>query len=867
MPRRRVALLAVAAVLVLLFGGRWVALRYTEHAWFAELGESARFWTLLGRAVLWQVLLLLVSFAWFAAQTFAVERSIGAVHVPSRVGNLEIAEAVPRRLLRLIAAAVAALLALATTYTFSDLDHFVALYRADARLGLTDPVLQRDAGYYLTRLPLLEVLQALALSGVALGGLIAFLLYAVTGSAGVARGRLRLTPWARAHAVVLLAALALVLAWGFHLDAHQLVGGGGHDAGALSAVDRAIRLPAANALALIALLTAVGTALALRWPRIPMILGLWATLVVATLLGRLLIPALADAWHVGATPTVSQALAQYRDGYSRSAFGLLDVPGRPHPPEAAAPAAAALATRLSGLDAWSGEPGLLEAALGGMPADTGVPSQWVTGIRLPADGRPTALAVSQTDVVRLRGRPRPRWTELHRGRLAWGGAPVAVDLTPRAGPLPVIALEAAASSSAAGPAAGPRIRFLPRAAELGIVGPDESAAGQAAPGVLLDNRLRRLLLAWALQSPPLLDDHTSDADRVLYWRDVPQRLARLYPFAAFDAAQPVLVDGRLVWVADAYLASTRYPLAQRLSWHGDAINFLTAAYVATVDAETGRTRLYLRPSAGAFALRVAGAEHVLPLPPESLPSALRDGLPYPQGLFGAQVAMLARRGEGPDRAWALAADDTAAARGDAGMVRPAIAALAIDGDAVRLWSVSALTDPSGTRTTALVAGAVVDGRPLLTVLRPQGDAPTPQAAAAAFGASPLFLAATAGLGGAGGLLRRGPVLVLPLERGLAYVQGVFASTDPAREPPRLAVLAVLAGGRIGVGTDPASSARSVAAGALGSLAAGPGSLQEARAAFQQLDSARQRGDWEAFGRAWTALRRALGVHGTPEGRP
>ena len=40
MNRRRLAFLAVAAVFVLLFGGRWVALRYTESLWFQELGEG-----------------------------------------------------------------------------------------------------------------------------------------------------------------------------------------------------------------------------------------------------------------------------------------------------------------------------------------------------------------------------------------------------------------------------------------------------------------------------------------------------------------------------------------------------------------------------------------------------------------------------------------------------------------------------------------------------------------------------------------------------------------------------------------------------------------------------------------------------------
>src|SRR5689334_4979775 len=121
MTRRRWALLAVAAVLLLLFGGRWLALRYSEAVWFEDLGQGARFRGLLLASVGWQAATFLVAFAWFAAHTLGVYASIGAVHLPRRLGNLEIDEAVPGRILRGIAIGTAAVLALACAYTFSDL--------------------------------------------------------------------------------------------------------------------------------------------------------------------------------------------------------------------------------------------------------------------------------------------------------------------------------------------------------------------------------------------------------------------------------------------------------------------------------------------------------------------------------------------------------------------------------------------------------------------------------------------------------------------------------------------------------------------------------------------------------------------------
>ncbi len=877
MSRRRLAGALVVAVLVLLFGGRWVALRYAEHAWYADLGLADRFWGLLLRAVGWQLGLLVASTAWFAAHTLAVHRSIGSVHLPRRVGNLEIAEQVPRRVLRLIALGMALLLGLATTYSFSDLDHLVALYRHAAPFGLVEPVLQRDASFYLAELPLLETLNLLAVVSVLLAGVLSVGLYALTGSLTVARRRLRITPHARTHVILLLSALALVLAWSFQLDAYQLVGGGGSRQGALSAVDRAIRIPASTSLALIALVVAGGTALALRWVRAGLLLGLWATLLTASLVGRFVVPFFAEAWGASGGPGVAQALAGYADGYSRAGFGLLGVQGEPllAAPELAPESAARIAADLSGVSPWSGERGMFETLFGAVagPPDSSRVQTWSVGLgrygASPGREVVAAIAVSQTDPLRAaRLNPRPRWAVLHRGALAWGGEPVAMDIgSGVAGPRYFASLDpvdTAAGLTLLARAPG-RIRFLPRAADLGVVGPDEGTVAEPPPGILLGGYLRRLFFAWALQSPPLLDDHTSAADRVLFWRDVPSRLERLYPFAAFDAPRAALVAGRLLWIVDGYLASSRFPLGEHLRWHGEDINYLSAPYVVTVDAVNGATRLYLRAAGLAFAAEVARSEGVEPLPADSLGPALRARLEYPHGLFGAQAVMLARRGDDSargERTWALAARDSGAvAAGDAGQVRPAEALLSLGGPERRLWYLLPLTDATGNRLTAIVAATGGEGsNQRLRVMRVPDGFPTPSAAASRLSSAPAVLAASAAASGPEGAVRRGPVVPVPAAGTIVYQQVIYGSVHRTSEPMTVRGIALLVGGRIGVGADLASAARALERGEAGGADPGAGiSLASARAAFLALDSAVRRADWAEFARAYAVLRRALGV--------
>jgi len=888
MSRRRVALYAVAAVLVVLFGGRWAAVRFTEASWYADLGLAGLYWTRLAHDVLWQLAVAGTATLWYASQTLAVYRSIGAVHLPRRVGNLEIAEAVPRRVLRWIALALAVVLGILTAATFTDIPALITLYRSAVPLELQEPVLGRNASFYVAHLPLLETLHLAALLLVIFGAFVSSALYAMTGSITVAERRLRMTPHAWSHLVTLAALLALVLAWGFQLDAYAIVGGGGSAGGALAAADRAVRIPVATALAALALVVAAGSTVLIRRSRPAVLVAMWATLAIGAAVGQYVVPYLSDAWRGKPDRAVALGLAQYADRYSRAGVGVLDDVRQERPAAASAlPAESLDAVRhaLNGLSPWDAEPGLLDAALTAAQNDSARPRAWTTTLdRYPGPGGTpalVALAVPETDVLGLRRASRPtNWTALHRGALAWAGDPVAVAAgASDAGSLRFLGVLDPAGTISLAPQslarAGGRIRYVAHGAELAIVGPDEPPPSAGPAGLRLGGVLRRLLLAWALQSPPLLDRRTSVSDRLLIWRDVPDRLARVYPFATFDPPRAVLLNGRLVWVADGYLASARFPLADHVSWNGDQVNFLCAPYVATVDAVSGATRLYLRPPDLPFAARLAAGTGVRPLPSDSLGADLRRHLGYPEGLFLAQAEMLARhRGdtESAARPWAVAVPESATPRGaETPAPHATLALLALGGEPPQLWRLLPLADAAGNALVGILAGATrLDGRLSLRLLRlPPASYPTLAAAQSRISLSPATVAAVADAAGPEGNVRRGGIAVIPVAGTVAYAEFLYASQRRQDAPLMPHGLVVLADGHLGVGSDPESAMRALAsarespAGEAGT----PASLGDARAAFLALDSAVHRGDWVQFGRAYETLRRALGVGGAAPRRP
>src|SRR3989338_2496241 len=91
--------IGIVAGLVILLTGRWLADHTAHRLWAASLGVAG------AHAGLAQLRLMLLALAFAAAAVWCVGnvylfyRSIGSVHVPRRVGNIEFLEAVPRRYL------------------------------------------------------------------------------------------------------------------------------------------------------------------------------------------------------------------------------------------------------------------------------------------------------------------------------------------------------------------------------------------------------------------------------------------------------------------------------------------------------------------------------------------------------------------------------------------------------------------------------------------------------------------------------------------------------------------------------------------------------------------------------------------------
>lgn len=161
---------------------------------------------------------------------------------------------------------------------------------------------------------------------------------------------------------------------------------------------------------------------------------------------------------------------------------------------------------------------------------------------------------------------------------------------------------------------------------------------QAESGVALSSIWRRLTYAWEFADPNILiSGAMTPESRVLYRRNVRERVAEIAPFLGLDR-DPYLVvaEGKLYWMVDAYTTTDRYPSSRHSS---GGYNYIRNSVKVTVDAYTGETTLYLFDQEDPIAAAWAQIFPDLLRSLDTMPPALRDHLRYPEGLFRPQAAM------------------------------------------------------------------------------------------------------------------------------------------------------------------------------------------------------------------------------------
>ena len=803
---------ALAALVILLFVGRWTAALLADRWWAAELSPAAGSflsdWHLLRLTL--DLCGCLVASAWFIGHMLLVYRAVGTVQVRRNVANLEFREALTPRALLTIAVGTGALLGILVGAGASGWWREVTLAWEGVSYGVSDPLLGRDLGVYVGQLPIwnaahgfMVLLVLLALTGVAA-------LYMLVGAIRWIERRPAINDHARAHIGWLLAVLALALAWGYLLEPYQLVAGPGDQ---LNQSAWRASLLVSPLLAGVALAAGGLSAVWAIRPRHTLAVAGWIVLAGASVVGHWLLPSILGGSR---DPVVSARTMERLDRMAYGLDGLRD-------------------NRLEQI---------------GSPAQPALPSLWDSAAvtqALPSDS--SRVLVVSPAVLTPEAKPRPVWMVVRNvlpgrvlvsaiadHRVSPTGEPLFYRLTdtlPRPTPATLLELRAGAATPDA-----PSYRLRPGESH----------------GVPVDSWPRRLLLAWALQASELLGDVPTGSR--IDWRLSPQeRLQHLAPFADWSEPTARVIEGELVWLLDGYVTSSTFPLTGRALWRNQQVGSVGAAFLGTVNAETGAARVYLQPEADALGETWARLANGVAEPTGSIPEAVLRATTYPGDLFRIQAKELERS---PWQAGSVSGQ----APGTAEAPLPQVGWAR---DTSGPLMVSTFESRGQRRLSAVLIGSRVEGRTHLSLVRLDSTTtlPVPGVLENLWSNFPSYGALNDSIREDGGKLLRGPLRVEVEDGGPIAYQSYFAP-----RPSGSAVLAwvsVAAPGDVRPRLGAGRTFKAAWSNLLGATvpvppgAAQAGRLDEARHWLQHADSALRAGDWPEFGRAWGSLRTVLGL--------
>lgn len=818
MGGRRWLLGATLALAALLIVGRVVSGWYVEYLWFEALGIDD----------VWRArvidLLILRGVAFAVGTTFvflnlyAVRHSVVSLVLPRRVGNLEIGEEVPGRYLDAAVVVLSLILGLLLALPHGDWAS-VDLVRHGEAFRESDPYFQFDLAFWIYWLPLEAGAHLWSLIAVLAVTFVVTCLYALTPSLRWEGGRLRVTAYVRRHFFALASGLLLVLAWSYRLDAYALLLEGSGAQGTFNAIDHRVGIPASLALAL----GTVAAAMLLLWSGwVGQLRIAFATVSAALLLAlslRQLLPAVAERF---VTP-VDQELrdAPYfktRAGYTRRAYNL---------------------DRVTRADSASDERSSGGALRGAALWDVAALERAVANERRA--GAPHASIGWEARDGRLRAKiiEEPSGPDAAPAHAPWNALRIEADIvTDRGAPVTV--------GNRAGEDTLPTALVMDSAPGYLVV--RDSLGDVAAP--TLDTFGSRLAHAWRLQNPQLLGAGTArERSRVVTVRDVRRRVRRVFPFFLQESiVAPVVYRDSLYWSIHLYSASEFYPLSDPVRVLGEQVRYFQHAGVAVVNAHSGRLFAIADQAPDPIAASWIRRFPRLFVSASALDRELTDQVAPPsQGaqLHARLFAHVGPRGENapPSHLPRQLGGDTLFASGGAPPY--------VDSVSGRLSVAYPVLDATDRVRGVIIAtgGADYDVRwEAAPRLGPRWGTVVDRLRRAIDSASQ-------GVGGRDASLLRGPVRVLPMPTGAAYVQTAYARRSDGTPSVRLVAVAI--GDSVRTGATIAAAA-GLPAPALPITPLTPSEFRaRVEALYVEMREALARGDWLSFGNAYEALGRVL----------
>ena len=667
--RGRVGIVVLAtAAFLLLTSLRGIAGFYTDYLWFDSLGFTGVFTGVLGAKILLGLVFSLIFFALLLSNLVIADRLAPSFRPPGPEEEVvqRYHEVVGDRT-GLVRLGVAALLALVGGAGVSSRWNEWILFRNSRNFDVADPLFETDVGFYVFELPFLSFVVDWAFASIVIITIVTGVAHYLNGGIRFQGAAQRVTVQVKAHLSVLVGLLALLRAVGYWLERYELTFSSRGAVDGATYTDVNAQLPALNLLILISLAAFVLLIVNIRrrgWILPALAVGSWA---IAALAVGGLYPAFVQRFQVEpAESSRERPFIERNIAATRAALGLANV----RPEQFAADGSLdgnALqdnADTVRNIRLWDPDE-LLKSYQKLQEVRPEYQMVDVDVDRYELDGEVTQIELSARELD-IEGIPTESWEARHLTYTHGYGAAAAPANSKTATGRPELVVSDIPVDGAPGLnlEQRPGIYVGEGLTGYAVVNTDrreidfQNEEGtqytryEGADGVGIGSYWRRALYALRFGDiNPLISTNLQSDSKILYVRDIEERVRTLAPFLAFDAdPYAVIVDGQLSYVVDAYTTSANYPYAQRAetgrlpegSGLDQDFNYVRNSVKAAVDAYDGTVRFYVVDDTDPVLAAYRQAFPELFTEGEAVPDELRAHFRYPEDLFRTQTTMWGR---------------------------------------------------------------------------------------------------------------------------------------------------------------------------------------------------------------------------------
>jgi uncharacterized membrane protein (UPF0182 family) len=656
---RRWVILAIVALVLALFNSISV---YIEALWFGSLGLAPVYWYTFRLKLLLFVIFALLTLVILRAAFHLLARAFTTTALERRtvVINNQSVTIDPARYVRPIAWVVSGIFAFVYGLGMNQEWQSFALYLNQTQTTGSDPIFGKAVGFYLFSLPVYQMLASwlTMLAFIILCASIVFVLLAIPQkqqrTVAITHGR------GTGYAAVsfALAGLFILLAWQVYLarftylwDDHEIFSG-------VTYTEANYLLPGLLAVAVTLVVSAVIAVVnALTRRRLRLLLVALALPVVVYVVAGLLIPGYVTSFIVKPNELGRETpYIEHNIEWTRRAFGLERVESRSFDAEPATAALDVNANRstLDNIRLWDWR--ALQMTLDQIQQIRtyyDFPDVDVDRYRTGGQMQQMMVAARELDVNALPQQSRnwvnERFIYTHGYGLTMN---TSNGFTPEGLPRFILSNMPVESSAPEVKVTRPEIYFGQKTNTHVYVKTkqkefdypqgeaNQTTVYQGTGGILLGGSLRRLLLAWELgdlSKLPFSDDIT-DESRVLMRRNINERVSEIAPFLIYDGDPYIIVadDGRLFWMIDAYTETSNYPYSRHHIAADKRVNYMRNSVKVTIDAYNGNVNFYVFDNQDPLINAWRATFPALFQDATAMPADLRAHVRYPETLIRTQ---------------------------------------------------------------------------------------------------------------------------------------------------------------------------------------------------------------------------------------